>query len=136
MKKLWLHKRSKMRFFPLRGGVPKKLNKTSYTQALFSYLDQPRRFINLETINYKRYNVRANLDAEVTKSFCIIRTFRSLLRILKKALTTFQYLADLQFSLPTIWAEFPIKQKLLKMGTRYHTPLPVLLRLGRYKRIK
>ena len=95
----------------LRGGS----EKIKY-YTLFSYLDQQGGYKSGDN-KYKRYNVRANLDAEVTKNLSVSLDLSIIAEDLKGPLRTVANIwQDLQFSLPTYLGELPDKTKIAYGG--------------------
>ena len=84
--------------------------------TLFSYLDQQGLYKSGDN-KFKRYNVRANLDAEVTKSLSVSLDMSLIAEDLKSPLrTVFNIWQDLQTSLPTYLGELPDNSKIAYGG--------------------
>ena len=102
----------------LRGGS----EKIKY-YTLFSYLDQQGGYKSGDN-KYKRYNVRANLDAEVTKNLTVSLDLSMIAEDLKSPLrTVYNLWADINNALPTYLGELPDKTKIAYGGSVPVSPI-------------
>tara|TARA_R110002049_G_scaffold297516_1_gene486544 strand:+ start:49344 stop:52772 length:3429 start_codon:yes stop_codon:yes gene_type:complete len=95
----------------LRGGS----EKIKYF-TMFSYLDQQGLYKSGDN-KFKRYNVRANLDAEVTKSLSVSLDMSLIAEDIKSPLrTVYNIWQDIQSALPTYLGELPDPSRIAYPG--------------------